>query len=131
MTGFLHETSFPAGKSELQFFDSRPTQIQLLSGSWMQVRSAHALSDGPLMFTIPANAELTLDLAKTWLYVKAKIVFDDGTATTLTTGTGDTATTTAVKVTFVNNAMHSLFSSLELELADRLVTQNGSVYPYR
>ena len=73
------EISPPAGKSELLFFEPRPTQVQMIQGSWIDVRPMQSLeTSGPLTFRLPASSEMVVDLARTFLYLRCKIVLKDG-----------------------------------------------------
>ena len=75
------EVSPPAGKSELLFFEPRPTQVQMIQGSWVDVRPSQSLeTTGPLSFRLPASSEMVIDLARTFLYLRCRIVLADGGA---------------------------------------------------
>ena len=69
-----------------------------------------------------AMGEEYIDLAKTKLYVRAKVVKQDGTKLTAAE---------SAKVTPINNWLHSMFSQLDVFLNDRLVSSSNNLYPYR
>ena len=73
------EISPPAGKTELLFFEPRPTQVQMLHGSWTDVRPMASLeTSGPLNFRLPASTDTLIDLSRSFLYLRCRIVLKDG-----------------------------------------------------
>ena len=73
------EISPPAGKTELLFFEPRPTQVQMLHGSWIDVRPMASLeTSGPLNFRLPASTDTLIDLSRSFLYLRCRILLKDG-----------------------------------------------------
>ena len=76
---------------------------------------------GPIEFVIPAMAAQYVNLKKTYLHVKVKIVKGDGTLP---------AQITAVAP--ANLVLHSMFSQVDVQLQQQLVSSSGSqVYGYK
>ena len=69
---------------------------------------------------IPGTGDAYLDLANTYLLIRAKVVRGDGT---------DLAADTQVAP--VNNWLHSLFSQVDVYINDTLVTPSSNTYPFR
>ena len=69
---------------------------------------------------IPGTGDAYLDLANTYLLIRAKVVRGVGT---------DLAADTPVAP--VNNWLHSLFSQVDVYLNDTLVTPSSNTYPFR
>lgn len=75
--------------------------------------------ESPIEFNIPATAEY-IDFQNSRLRLKVIIQLEDGT--NLPTG---------CKIAPVNNFMHSLFSTINLELGSTCITQSSGLYNYR
>ena len=119
---FLHNNSFECSKSELDLFTLPPTQTSIEHGQWVQYKPLASLSDdSPIEFVVPGHGDEYIDLSHTLLFVKARIVNQNGTFLTATSD----------KVGPVNCFLHSLFSQVDVYLNQKLVTTNGNTYPYR
>lgn len=119
---FLHNQSSECSKTELDLFTLPPTQTSIELGQWVQYKPLASVSDdAPLEFVVPGQGDEYLDLAHTLLSVKARILKPDGTNFTAADG----------RVGPVNCFLHSLFSQVDVHLNQKLVTSNGSPYPYR
>ena len=77
-------------------------------------------SGGQIEFVIPGAGYANLDLANTYLLIRAKVVREVGT---------DLAPDAPVAP--VNNWLHSLFSQVDVYLYDTLVTPSSNTYPFR
>ena len=75
---------------------------------------------GPIEFNVSGTGEEYLDLARTQLYVKAKITKANGTALDADTQVGP-----------VNLFLHSLFSQVDVSLNERLISASTNTYHYR
>ena len=116
----LHHKSAECCKSELDVFSVPPTQTQVQKGVWVSyLPTTNVTDNGPIEFQIPASDD-AIDLSNTQLYVKAKIV----------KGNGDALDDTSA-VAPVNLFIHSLFSQIDLFLADRLISTGSGTYPFR
>lgn len=74
-------------------------------------------------FNIPSNSVCYINLKKTTLSIRCKVVKADGSKTD--------ATANAVVVTVVNNFLNSIMSRCDLALQDRVMTSSDQMYPYR
>ena len=118
---FIHDGSCECAKSELDLFSVPPTQTSLESATFVEYHPISSLSDGaPIEFEVSSTGEEYADLNDSQLYIKCKIVKADGSAI------GDTD-----KVGFVNNALHSLFSQIDVSLNGTLITDSTNTNGYR
>ena len=103
---FVHHESQECMKSELDLFSIPATQTSITKGQWIEYHPLSNITDsGPIEFKVSGSGEEYLDLAKTLLFVKAKI-----------TKTNDTAIEAETKVGPVNLFLHSLFSQVDVSL---------------
>ena len=108
-------------KSELDLFAVPPTQTSIEHGGWIEHQPITSLvSGGPIEFVVPGAGDAYIDLANTYLLVRAKVFRGVGT---------DIADDT--RVAPVNNWLHSLFSHVDVHLNDTLVTPSSNTYPFR
>ena len=118
---FVHRQSCEGVKSELDLFAVPPTQTSIEHGGWIEHQPITSLdSGGPIEFVVPGAGDAYIDLANTYLLVRAKVVRGVGT---------DIADDTPVAP--VNNWLHSLFSEVDVHLNDTLVTPSSNTYPFR
>ena len=118
---FVHGQSCEGVKSELDLFAVPPTQTSIEHGGWIEHQPITSLdSGGPIEFVVPGAGDAYIDLANTYLLVRAKVVRGVGT---------DIADDTPVAP--VNNWLHSLFSQVDVHLNDTLVTPSSNTYPFR
>ena len=118
---FLLKDSPECAKSELNLFTLPPTQTVIERGQWTEFHPVANLSDdSPVEFNISGSKEEYLDLSQTQLYVKVKILKENGNVL----GKDD-------KVGPVNLFLHSLFSQVDVSLNERMVSSSNNTYPYR
>ena len=118
---FVHRQSCEGVKSELDILAVPPTQTCIEEGRWVDHQPLTSLdSGGPIEFVIPGTGDAYLDLANTYLLIRAKVVRGVG---------ADLAADTPVAP--VNNWLHSLFSQVDVYLNDTLVTPSSNTYPFR
>ena len=118
---FVHRQSCEGVKSDLDLFAVPPTQTSIDDGRWVEHQPLTSLdSGGPIEFMLPGTGDAYLDLANTYLLIRAKVVLGDGT---------DLAADTQVAP--VNNWLHSLFSQVDVYINDTLVTPSSNTYPCR
>ena len=118
---FVHRQSCEGVKSELDLLAVPPTQTSIEDDRWVEHQPLTSLdSGGPIEFVIPGTGDAYLDLANTYLLIRAKVFRGVGT---------DLAADTPVAP--VNNWLHSLFSKVDLYLNDTLVTPSSNTYPFR
>ena len=115
---FIHQQSCEGVKSELDLFAVPPTQTSIDEGQWIEHQPMTSLdSGGPIEFVVPGTGDAYIDLANTYLFVRAKII--RGVRTNLADDT---------PVAPVNNWLHSLFSQVDVYLNDTLVTPSSNTY---
>ena len=118
---FVHRQSCEALKNELDLFAMPPTQTSIEDGRWVEHQPLTSLDwGGPIECVIPGTGDANLDLANTYLLIRAKVVRGVGT---------DLAADTPVAP--VNNWLHYLFSQVDVYLNDTLVTPSSNTYPFR
>ena len=119
---FVHRQSCEGVKSELDIFAVPPTQTSIEDGRWdeHQPFDISRLGGSNRIRDTGNRRCLYLDLANTYLLIRAKVVRGVGT---------DLAADTPVAP--VNNWLHSLFSQVDVYLNDTLVTPSSNTYPFR
>ena len=71
---FVHHESRECTKSELDLFTIPATQTSIHKGQWIEYHPLSNITDtGPIEFNVSGTGEEYLDVARTQLYVKAKI----------------------------------------------------------
>ena len=104
-----------------QYRCSAQVQTSIDEGQWIEHQPMTSLdSGGPIEFVVPGTGDAYIDLANTYLFVRAKII--RGAGTNLADDT---------PVAPVNNWLHSLFSQVDVYLNDTLVTPSSNTYPFR
>ena len=102
-------------------FSVPTTQTSIENAQWIEHRPVASIgAGGPIEFVIPGSGDDYLDVANTYLFVKAKVNQANGSNIDV-----------AAKVGPVNNWMHSLFSQVDVSLNGTLVTPSTHTYTYR
>ncbi|CAH3044872.1 unnamed protein product [Porites lobata] len=118
---FVHHESQECTKSELDLFTIPATQTSITKGQWIEYHPISNITDsGPIEFCVSGTGDEYLDLARTQLFVKAKITKANGTAIDADTQVGP-----------VNLFLHSLFPQVDVSLNERLISPSTNTYPYR
>jgi hypothetical protein len=108
--------------SALNLFEPCPVQTSVLGGNWLYYKPVQAISEhGPISFFVPGNGSNYVDMNKTMIYIKMKIVKEDGGA----------LTSTDPDYTVVNNTMSTLFNEVKLELGNQQVSNSNMMYHYQ
>ena len=116
-----HHLSCDCTKSELDLFAIPPTQTTINHGFWVDTHPVATLTDHtPIEFHMAGDGENYLDLANTFLYLKASICRVDGKDLGGDESPGP-----------VNNWMHSLFDEVTVTIGDTVVSHASNAYPYR
>lgn len=106
--------------SEINLFEEPVVTAPYQKVQYVEYRSSAALNDnGPLQFFIPPTANQFIDLRRCRLHVKARIVDGDGVPAAADTN-----------VSPVNLTLHSIFSQVDVQLQQQLVSSN-QMYPYK
>lgn len=118
---FLLKDSPECAKSELELFTLPPTQTVIERSQWVEFHPLANVSDGgPVEFNISGSGDDYFDLSQTQLYVKVKILKDDGKPLAAENKVGP-----------VNLLLHSMWSQVDISLNERLVSSSNNTYPYR
>ena len=118
---FVHQQSCEGVKSELDLFSLPATQTSIEHAQWVEHRPVASIgTGGPIEFLLPGSGDDYLDVANTYLLVRARVTKANGNDIDPNTDVGP-----------VNNWMHSLFSQVDVTLNGTLVTPSTNTYPYR
>jgi hypothetical protein len=108
--------------SELDIFTPPVIQTSVTAGDYQHFKPIQALvNDGPITFLVPGTGDAYVDMGKTMLYVKMRII--DGAA--------GAAYGAAQDYSVVNNLLSSLFSDVKLEFNQTTVSSTNGMYAYR
>ncbi len=108
-------------KSELDLFESPPTQTSLDRADWYEYPPTASLADqGPLEFYVSGSGEDYIDLLYTVLYLRVRVVSTDGAVLPENTVVGP-----------VNAFLHTLFNQVEVTINGKTVGHPNTMYPYR
>src|SRR5678816_3782706 len=120
---FLHPSSPDCCKSELDLFSVNPTQISVSESNFISINPVHAITntDVPLEFNIPGTSDQYLDPSNVFLYLKVKLVNEDGSD----------LTETEHVVYPVSNFLFSCFKNIEVFLNETSLGASAASYPYR
>ena len=117
----IHTKSCESVHTGLDLFALPPTQTAVQDGLWVEYHPLATLAAGaPIEFAVSGATADYIDLSNTYLYVKAKVLRQDGT----------NPPADAVFAP-VNYWLHSLFSQVDVSLNNILVTPSENTYPYR
>ena len=117
----MQNGSCECSKSELHVLSVPPTMTAVQESQWIEhFPIASLTNNAPIEFIIPPQTEHWTDLSQSYLYVKFKIVKADGQPLDADSN-----------VAPVNNFLHSMFSSVDLYLNNKLISSNSDTYPYR
>ncbi len=105
---------------EVSLFEKPCNNIAYEKIQYVDYRTTSQLSSGsPLTFTIPAAGNQYINLKKTYLHLKVKMVNGDGSDIDV-----------QKKVAPINNILHSLFNQVDVQLQQQLVS-TGQNYGYK
>jgi len=106
--------------TEFDYFEPKNIQAAVTNEfvQWFQPPSLQA--GAPIEFDIKGADNLYLDLNNSTLEIRARIVNADGTNLA-----------NDAQVSPVNLTLHSMFSSIEMEISGKTITNQNTLYPYR
>ena len=105
----------------MNLFSVPPSQASLNDGSFTEYHPVSVLTlTGPIEFTISAENFNYIDLANTFLYVRANVTAADGTDLEAD-----------VEISPECNFLHTMWSQINVYLNGSLVTQSNNNYTYR
>lgn len=107
--------------NELALFTQPEIEIATQKREWITVRPINQLTEGAAIeFNVPGTSMTYIDLGNLLLHLKLKIVKADGT------NIDDTD-----KVGLTNNALHSVFSQVDVNIQQQPTSEVGSNYAYK
>src|SRR5678816_3152953 len=120
---FFHPSSPDCCKSDLDLFSVNPTQISVSESNFISINPLHSITntDVPLEFNIPGTSDQYLDPSNVFLYLKTKLVNEDGSDLTGTDHIVSTET----------NFLYTCFNQLEVFLNETSLGASAASYPYR
>ena len=115
----MFEGSEECSTTPLEFFDTPPTQTAIDKTFDVEYLPTSAIRDGGVVeFFVPASTEDYIDLMNSKLYIRAKLVRDNG------------QDCVDECVAPINNFLQSMWSNVELMINDRLITHSNNVHGY-
>lgn len=108
--------------SDLDIFSPPVVQTSVISGDYQNFGPIQSIvNEGPISFLVPGTGDSYVDMSKTLLYVKLRII--DGAL--------GAAYGAAINYSVVNNLLSSLFSDVKLEFNQTVVSSSNGMYAYR
>jgi hypothetical protein len=106
----------------LNLFESLPVQSAVERVTYVDYRPTNQISsqNAPIAFSLGGDSRHYLDLPRSTLYVKAKLMKHDGT---------DLDKNELVAPS--NLTLHSLFSHVDLKISGRSLSESNGLYPYK
>jgi len=118
----VHSGAIMGSLPQLNLFEGPVVQSGVQRSMFVEFRPTSQISsqEAPVSFTLGGDSTNYLDLKRTRLYVKVKIVNEDGS---------DTEATDLVCP--INNILHSLWSEVEIKISGKTVSLSNNCYPYK
>lgn len=118
----INPTSTPVIRGQADLFSSIPTDTTVENSFYAEYKPSVNIqdSDSKLEFKVTGNAVQYLDLNDSFLYLKLKIVAEDGSDLVA----NDDASTT-------NNFLHSMFSNCDVYISNKLIETSNNCYGYK
>lgn len=131
-----HEASQAATIPELDIFTLPVTQTANESEYCLQIRPISTITANSVVeFVFGGEGRDYLDLARSRLYVKLKLVHADGSALAvqelLASGKPKADGTKDEKATMVNLALHSMWNQVDVYINGFRMSQASGMYPYK
>lgn len=117
----MQHGSCACNKSELDVSSVPPTMASMVEGQWTEHYPIvnPQKNTGPIEFNIPGETEKWTDINQSYLKLRIKITLND-----------DSDILADTNLSTVNNFFHSLFSSIDLYLNNKLIPCTDK-YPYK
>ena len=116
----VHKDSYDCSSSSLDLFLLPPTQSSFQKGKSIEYHPVTSLSDGgPMECKVSGSGKEFLDLARSYLYLKAKVTKADGSNLV-----------GASKVGFANYPIASLFIEVDVVLGGKLISSATNTYAH-
>ena len=116
----IQDDSHLCSTSSFELFATLPTQDMVEDSRFVEILPLNSNPDGAAYdFYVPALTDEYLDVSSTRLYVKAKLLKENGNAI----GANDV-------VAPVNDLFNSLWSNVEFSMNGRAISQSNNMYAY-
>ena len=121
MSSLAYDSILEGLPKELLLFNVPVTQTAVSGSYYVDCRPVSQISEnGPIEFSVPGNADY-IDIKKSLLYAKVRILHSDGTV--LKAGE---------KVGPINNFLHSIVSQVDVSLNGKLFSSSdGATYAFK
>ena len=121
----IHNLSQITTLADYDLFSVPPTQLTVEKNIITEHRPLSTLTpDSMIEFSVSSAIDEYIHLRETMLYIKLKIDIVRATGSNITAADWK-------KIQPVNNLLHSLFRSVDLEIEGKSVTQAPQTYPYK
>lgn len=118
----VHNYSNPIIRSQVDLFSCPPTDTTVENSFYAEYKPTVNVSDSnaKLEFRIVGNLSHYIDLSDHFLYVKFKVIAENG---------NDLADDDEIST--ANLTLHSMFSQVDVFLSNQLITEGNSSYGYK
>lgn len=125
--------AYECAKPELMFFDPKGVQYSIISTEELLFRPLASIENSNIIqFGSHGESNDYRNLASTYIIFKVRLNHKtDGTDTTKPEDEKEALSQSNMKVSCVNNLLHSLFRQVTLTLNGRQIAQNNMNYSYR
>ena len=127
----IHEDSLEILKSELELFAIPPTQTSIEETRFVEYYPQTSLGHGPVEFHIPPNDKEYLDLQNSFLYMKIRILDEDGEMLKPIVSSSDKSIPTESIVFPINYIHATCFKTVDVLIGNKSCSSNDTMYPYR
>jgi hypothetical protein len=132
----LHKTSEPATIAELELFTMPLTQTAVQKKYKVDIRPMSTISANSVIeFNFGGEGRDYIDLPNSRLYVKMRIVHEDGTVLTTqaykTDGTPDPEGSKDEEAVPVNLCLHAIWNQIDVYINGFRLSQASGMYPYK
>lgn len=125
--------AYECAKPELMFFDPKGVQYSIIKTEEQSFKPLASIENSNIIqFGNQGNNEDYRNLASTYISIKVKMNHKKDPDVTTKVSADETELTKAgMKVSCVNNLLHSLFRQVTLTLNGKQIAQNNMNYSYR
>ena len=132
----VHPASGAATVSELDLFTMPLTQTAVENVYTLDVRPMSTITANSVVeFVMGGEGRDYIDLARSRLYVKMRVLHMDGTSLDTqafkTDGTPDPAGTTDEETVPVNLCLHAMWNQIDIYINGNRMSQSSGMYPYK
>lgn len=128
----IHADTKEVMKSELELFSVLPTQTSIEETKYVQHFPTTSLDrGGPIIFNIPPSDQEYIDPRKVFLYMKMRILDEEGDQLPRVVSQSD-ATIPDESIVYPINYFHATcFKTVDVHINNKNVSANDTLYPYR